>query len=44
MRAATALRLAVLILLVALIVRPEWFEVFFAPFIMADNFAVNLTP
>ncbi len=31
MRAANALRLAVLVLLVALVVRPEWFEVVFAP-------------
>ena len=31
MRAANALRLAVLVLLVALVVRPQWFEVFFSP-------------
>lgn len=31
MRAATALRMAMLALLVALVVRPQWFEVFFAP-------------
>ena len=31
MRAANALRLAVLVLLVALVVRPQWFEVVFAP-------------
>jgi osmoprotectant transport system permease protein len=31
MRPATALRLALLILLLALVIRPHWFEVFFAP-------------
>ncbi len=31
MRAANALRLAVLILLLALVIRPQWFEVVFAP-------------
>ena len=31
MRAANALRLAVLVLRVALVVRPQWFEVFFSP-------------
>ena len=31
MRAANALRLVVVVLLVALVVRPQWFEVFFAP-------------
>lgn len=31
MRAANALRLAVLVVLVALVVHPEWFEVVFAP-------------
>jgi osmoprotectant transport system permease protein len=31
MRVAHALRLAVLVLLVALVVRPQWFEAFFAP-------------
>ena len=31
MKAANALRLAMLLLLVALVVRPQWFEVFFSP-------------
>lgn len=37
MRAANALRLAVLMLGVALVVRPHWFEIFFAPFAPAGG-------